>query len=214
MHYSMPLAYEVEYMDETKITRDLGSKREKILLHLAENPKQFVQIIQKEIGYPDTQYGSVYKSVHELEKMGYLQSIKGATKKGETDYFSCTDIGVYHALAKNPDANIPKILENYKDDIELMGFFYKERQRMDHDLFDKLYRMVIKSATIAEKHPDQAIPSFFSQVLSFEKDLTQEERIKVLNKMLEYFPDTKKQVKEALANIRMLFSNLNLEDEE
>lgn len=201
-------------MGETKITRDLGSKREKILLYLAENPNQFVQTIQKELGYPDTQYGSIYKSVHELKKMGYLKSKKGRAQKGETDFFKCTDIGVYHALSKNPDANIPKILDAYKDDVKLIGFFYKERERMDHSLFDKLYRMVINSTTIAEKHPDQAVASLFSQLVTYAKDLTPEERIILLNAMLEYFPDTKKHVKEALSNLQTLFSSLNLSDED
>ena len=200
-------------MVETKITRDLGSKREKILKYLAENPKQFVQTIQKELGYPDTQYGSIYKSTHELKKMGYLKSKKGHTLKKDTDFFSCTEIGVYHVLAKNPDVDIPKILENYKE-YELIGFFYKERERMNHALFDKLYRMVIKSSTIAEKHPDQAIPSFLSQIISFEESLTQEERIEFLNEIIEYFPGTKKQVKEALSNIQLLFSSLDLRDKD
>lgn len=187
------------------MSKDLGSKKEKILLYLAENPKQFAQATQRALGYPDSQYGSVYKAIHDLKQKGYLDSELGKSQRGlEIELFSCTETGVLHALTRNPDANINHILNLYRDKYKTLGFFGKERDRMKTDLFERFFRLLMKAVPLYEKNRDEAIQSMFALVVTDMLNLKAEERSLVLKELLEYFPENRKWVEEALTNIQDL----------
>ena len=52
---------------------------------------------------------SVLKAINTLEKLGYVESKKIISQKNvEIKIYNCTDLGVFYALVKNTNADIPK----------------------------------------------------------------------------------------------------------
>ena len=70
-----------EKPNDAIIFKELGSLQEKVLFFLAENPENHKKAIQQGIGHPDGQYGSVLNAIEPLEKLGYVESKEGLSKK-------------------------------------------------------------------------------------------------------------------------------------
>jgi len=180
-----------EAVDEFRF-KELGSLQEKILFHLAENPEQNAQKIQKKIDYPDSQYGNVNAGVKGLEKLGYVKSKSGKSKKNlKINLYSCTENGVFYALAKNHKANIKSILTTYQDEypvftpfVELFSVWGKER-------IAKFFENSLDLALIANKEGyDKAISVLLIRILNEVQDSDPKTRKKFAKKIMKLFPKT------------------------
>jgi DNA-binding PadR family transcriptional regulator len=94
--------------NDENIFKELGSLQEKVLFSVTENPQNHKQAIQQGIKHSAEQYGSVLKAVDAFEKLGFVESKKTSSqKKVQIKIYSCTDSGIFYALAKNPVQTFP-----------------------------------------------------------------------------------------------------------
>jgi DNA-binding PadR family transcriptional regulator len=172
--------------------KELGSLQEKILFHLAENPDKNAQEIQKDIDYPSSQYGNVNTTVKGLEKLGYIKSKGGKSKKNlEIKLYSCTENGVFYALAKNPKANIKSIITTYENEYPVFVPFLELYSVMGKERIAKFFENSLDLALIANKEGyDKAISSLLIKVLNEVRDLDKKTRKKFAKKTMKLFPKT------------------------
>lgn len=177
------------------LLKELGSLQVKILKYLAENPKQHKQNIQNGIGHPSSQYGSISKAVDSLEKMGYIESEKGLSKKQvEISLYSCTEVGAWYALSKIPNIETLKVLDNYKEKYSAFDFFRKEHDRMPHELFTKYWNVMMQSTPLLEKSGKEAVNQMMYLIMSMLNQFTLEESAELIKQTIEYFPESKKMI--------------------
>ena len=109
-----------EEPNEKIIFKELGPLQQKALFYLAENPNNFKQTILKGIQHPLDQHSALKNAVNALDTQGYIKSKEARTqKKVKTKKYYCTELGVFYALTRNPNPNILKILDSYKQQIDL-----------------------------------------------------------------------------------------------
>ena len=105
-------------------SKKLGIRQEKILFFLAENPNKNAQQIQKGLGYPDSQHGNISTTAKMLERMGLLKMERGKSQKNVSmPLYTCTEEGVFYALARNPNANVLRVLDSYKNQYDSYNSF-------------------------------------------------------------------------------------------
>ncbi len=174
--------------------KELGSLQKLVLFYLAENPNQHKKAIQEGIGRSKDDYGSVSNSVKALEKIKFITSKKGKSKKYVSiKYYYCTEKGVLHTLAHNENADVPNIFEAYKDKYPNVKFFSSEYERLGHDLFIKYYRdLIIHLMPIAENHSiEEAIPLMIMYYYTKYKDSDKEDLKGILRELTKLSPKAK-----------------------
>lgn len=178
--------------------KELGSLQETVLFFLAENPNMHKQAIQKGIGYPPSQYGNVLKTVNTLEKQKFIKSKKGTSqKKVPIKIYSCTENGVFYALAKNPEGEIKRIVDNHKKDypiftpfLDLYSVWGRERTRR---FFEHSFEFIL----IMKKEGQEKALSFLLMKMHIEgQDLDSKTRKKIAKDTLKLFPKTRKTMTE------------------
>jgi len=193
----------VKIMPEEKpkgytIFKELGSLQEKVLFHLAENPRMNTQTIQKNLGYPPAQYPNILKAVKALEKAALIQSEEGKSKKNvPIRLYKCTQEGVFYALARNPNADVLKILDAYKS---LDEFFKSMRRLYDvcgHDIFAKFVKDVDEFLPMIQRDgAEKAIPFMFMKIMVQLSDLDSKKRIEFVKETMKQFPHVREMLKE------------------
>jgi DNA-binding PadR family transcriptional regulator len=180
-------------------TKNLGTLQEKVLYFLAENPHNHKQAIQKGIEHPDDQYGSVLKAVEALKDSGCIKWKKGKSmKKVSIKFYDCTEEGAFYALARNPRANVLKILDAYKDQYDSYKALRNLYDAYGHDLFVKFIRDVDEFLPMVQKQGlEKALPYLFMKIVreASDVDLTQRKRI-ARESMKQLSPQMKKAMKE------------------
>jgi DNA-binding PadR family transcriptional regulator len=195
--------------NEENSFKELGSLQEKVLFFLAENPQNHKQAIQQGIKHPAEQYGSILKAVDALEKLGFAESKKTPSqKKVQIKIYSCTDSGVFYALAKNPCSNIPKILDAYKLKFEFCKSFRQLYDVWGHDYFAMYIRDAVELLPIVQKNGfGQALPYLLMKAIEEMKNIDPKIRKKNAREALKLFPETKQMLKEWQKNINELIES-------
>jgi DNA-binding PadR family transcriptional regulator len=179
-------------------TKNLGSLQEKVLFFLAENPDNHTQNIQKGIRHPSEQYGSVLKAVKSLERLGYVESQKGTSKKKvPIQIYSCTENGVLYALTRNPDADFEKIFNAYREKHPDLASLRSAYDTWGHDNFAIFIKDVGIFLPMIEKDGLQkSLPFMFLQTQKELRELGSEKRNKFLKDLIKHSPVARKSVKE------------------
>jgi DNA-binding PadR family transcriptional regulator len=189
--------------------RKLGSLQEKALYFLAENPRNHKQAIQKGIGYPDDQYGSVSNAVDALEKLKFITYKKGMSEKSvEIKFYSCTEEGVVYSLANNSEANFNKTLNLYKK-YPFIGLL-KTQYDSDQDLFNRMFkRMIQVLPMLGRRKPEDIIGYLLMAFAQDAKSFSMEERVDMLKRLGKFSP----KAKEAIDIIKKLFDQVQGDEE-
>jgi DNA-binding PadR family transcriptional regulator len=177
-----------------------------VLFYLAENPHNHKQAIQKGIEY-QPQYGSVLNAVRALEKSGYIKSKKGKSKKKvPIKFFKCTEEGAFYALAKNPNANVLKILDAYKDQYDSYKSLRNLYDAYGQDVFIKFIRDVDEFLPMVQKQGlEKALPLLFMKIVREVNNVNPTERKKIAREsMKQLSPQMKKAMKEWAKSINEL----------
>jgi hypothetical protein len=184
-----------EYNAET-VFKEMGGVMKKVLFYLAENPESCKQKIQRDIHYPDKQYGTISNSVKSLKKQGYIQFKKAKSQKNkEMNNYFCTELGVFYALTRNPNPDIPKILDAYKSQIEFCKGFQGLYNILEHNLF-AILKDIQEFLPMIQKDgfsPTNQVIMIIKLAKIFE-NLDQETRQKFIEEALRQFPQSKKLV--------------------
>lgn len=174
-------------------TKELGSLQKKVLYFLAENPNSHKQGIQK--GIKSDQYGSIVNVIDPLKENGYIKSKGGISQKRvKIELYSCTEKGVSYVLTNNPEANIPKILDNYKEEYPIFERFIRQYDIWGRSLFVKFYGYLGRFGVIWDKRGLENTVPMFLMIYNDVKNFTPEEIKKLLN-VLKENPDYKAQAK-------------------
>ena len=183
--------------------KELGSLQEKVVFFLAENPENHKQTIQKGIKHPAEQYGSVKKAVDKLEELGYIKSKKAMSqKKVEIKNYECTELGVFYAFARNPNANIPKILDGYESRVEFCKSFRALYNVWGHDNFTMFLRDLGEFLPMVRKHGvELAVPYLLMKILKQMQNIDWKTRKKIVSEALKQFPKNKQMLKDLRKNI-------------
>jgi DNA-binding PadR family transcriptional regulator len=188
-------------------TKNLGSLQEKVLFFLAENPDNHTQNIQKGIGHPSDQYGSVLKAVRSLERLGYVESQEGTSKKKVSiRIYSCTENGVLYALTRNPDAHLEKILNAYKKKHPNLHFLRSTYDVYGPETFAILMKDVGQFLPMIEKDGFQkALPFMILKTQGQLKELGAEKSVKFIKELMKHSPTARKSMKEIKNRLDKLF---------
>ena len=183
--------------------KELGSLQEKIVFFLAENPQNHKLAIQKGIEHPAEQYGSVKKAVDMLEELGYLVSKKVLSQKSvEIKEYDCTELGVFYALARKPNANVPKILDVYHSKVDFCRNLKALYDVWGSDHFAMFLRDLGDFLPIIRKKGvDFAVPYLLMKIARQMQSLDPKTRKKNVKEALKQFPETKQMLKEWRKNI-------------
>ena len=194
--------------DEKLIFKQLGSLQEKVLFFLAENPDNHKQAIQNGILYSDKLYGSVLHAVDALEELGYVESKETISqKKVQIKTYSCTELGVFYALARNSNPNIPKVLNAYKDKIEFCKSFQAFYDVWGHDYFATFLKDMGEFLPMVQKNGlEQAVPYLFLKMAKQMQSLDLKTRKKNVKEAMKQYPHTKQMLKEMQDNIKEFLS--------
>lgn len=178
--------------------KDLGTLQEKILFHLAENPNKHSQEIQKGLEYPASQYGNINKTVKTLEKLGYVKSNEGKSQKNvRIKLYSCAENGIFYTLAKNPKANIERIVEKYKKDYPLFTPFPILSSLWGKERVSRFFENSFEFILMKQKEGAEKALSFLLMKVYIEaQDSDPQERKKIVKEILKHFPKTRQTMKE------------------
>ena len=170
---------------------------------MAENSENHKQAIQKGIEYPDDQYGSVKKAVDKLEELGYIKSKQTLSqKKVEIKEYECTELGVFYALARNPNANTLRILEGYESRIEFCKSFKALYNVWGHDHFAMFLRDIGEFLPmVRKKGVEVAVPYLLMKIMRQTRSLDKKTRKKNVRAVFKQYPHTKQMLKEWRKNI-------------
>lgn len=164
--------------------KEVGSLEKKVLYYLAENCDHFhKQKIQKGIGYPSEQYGSVLKAVNSLERKQFIKSEMGESEKGRViKLYSCTEKGVSYTIAHNPEADIPLILDNYEKEYSIFGHFRYQYEIWGHDLFIKFYNYIGQYQALGKEYGfEKSTALMLTAIYPDVKTFTKAERQKIFD---------------------------------
>ena len=193
-----------EVKDKVYLTlKDIGSLKEKILLFLAENPDKNTQALQKELGYPSTQYPNIMKAVKALEKLELVQSKTGKSMKNvQMKIYSCTEEGVFYVLTKNSNANVLKILDSYKDRINLAKSLRQLYDLWGPEVFIHFLKdMSTFLPLILKEGWDNALPYIVMKGYMGIQNFNSKKRRQIGAQTLKHFPQAKKFMEEWKKNI-------------
>lgn len=185
------------------IFKELGSLQEKILFFLAENPENHKQAIQQGIQHPSEQYGSVLKAVDTLEKLEFIESkVIKSQKNVQIKIYSCTDLGIFYTLARNPCPNIPKILDAYKNRIEFCKSFQELYKVWGQDHFAMFLKDIGEFLPMVQKNGiELAIPYLLMKISKQMQSLDPKIKKKNVKEAIKQFPQSKQMLKEWRNNI-------------
>jgi len=190
---------------DENLFKELGSLQEKVLFFLAENSENHKQAIQQGTNHPADQYGSISKAVDALDKSGFIRSKTAKSqKKVEIRLYSCTEEGILYSLAKNPSANIPKVLSACKD-AEFCKQFSALYAVWGHDHF----RMFLNDIgeflpMIHNKGLEYAYPYLIMKMARQLQSIDPKTRKKNVKAAIQQFPKAKDMVKEMQDNLKDL----------
>jgi len=189
-------------MDEI-IFKELGSLQEKVLFFLAQNPENHKQGIQQGINHPALQYGSVSNAVDALQTLGFIMPKDAVSKKNvKIKTYSCTESGVFYALARNPSANSVKILEAYKSKVSWCKSLRQLYDVWGHDHFMAYFRDVGDVLPIIQKKGfSEALPYLFFKAAKLTHSIDKKTRNRNAKEALKLFPENKEMLKEWRKNI-------------
>jgi DNA-binding PadR family transcriptional regulator len=183
--------------------KKLGSLQEKILFFLAENPENHKQGIQRGINHPADQYGSVSRAVDTLETFGFIEAKDAMSQKNVgIKTYSCTESGVFYALARNPSAKPVKIFEAYKSKVNWCKSLRQLYDVWGHDHFMAYFRDVGDVLPIIQKKGfDEALPLLFFKAVKLTHSIDKKTRNKNVKEAMKLFPENKEMLKEWRKNI-------------
>ena len=189
-------------------TRNLGRLQEDVLYFLAENPDNHKQGIQKGIGHPSDQYGSVLHAVDALEKLGLIISKEGKSKKNVSiKFYYCTEEGVFYALARNPNANILRILDSYKNRYDVCKSFRGFVDVWGIEFFMDVAKNIDEFLIMIQKEGLQKALPFIFMKMKMTIDLNNpdpKERKKRVRETMQKFPQLKPKLKEWVKSVNEL----------
>jgi DNA-binding PadR family transcriptional regulator len=187
-------------------TKNLGSLQEKVLFFLAENPDNHTQGIQKGIEHKSEQYGSVLKAVKTLQRLGYIESQKGTSKKKVTiNLYSCTEKGVLYALTRNSSADFGRIFNAYKEKHPDLASLRSAYDTWGHDNFAMFIKDVGIFLPMIEKDGiEKSLPFMMLQTQRELRELGSEKRNRFMKDLIKHSPIAKKSVKELKKRINEL----------
>ena len=170
------------------LLKDLGNLQKKIVFYLAENPKQHKEAIQKELKHK--YYGAVLNAVKQLEKFGFLVSKRAKSQKNvRIKLYSCSEKGVFYALVKNENADVLKILGNYKD-YHVVRRLREVCDMLGEEVFVRLLKQAQPFLPIAETMGvEVAVGQAFSYFMKYP------EKLDGLKEAIEKSPKAKEMVK-------------------
>jgi hypothetical protein len=185
------------------IFKELGTLQEKVVFFLAENPENHKQAIQKGIGHPPDQYASVQKAVANLEKSGYIQSKEVLSQKKVTiKSYSCTELGVFYALSRNPNPNITRIFDSYETKVDLCKQLRPLYEVWGQEQFFILLKNVGEILPIVKNHGvEYAAPYLIMKSYEQMKSLDKKTKERNVKETLKQFPETKAMLKEMHKNL-------------
>lgn len=188
------------------IFQELGPLQEKIVFFIAENPENHKQAIQKGIEHPAEQYGSVLKAVDSLEEFGYIQSREILSQKKVTiKTYSCTELGVFYALSRNPDLNITKIFDNYENKFDFLKQIKPLYEVWGHEQFFILLKDIGEFLPMVKNHGvDYAVPHLILKSYRQMQKLDKKTKNRNVKIALKQFPETKAMLKEMHKSIEDL----------
>jgi hypothetical protein len=178
--------------------KDLGSLKGKVLLFLAENPIKNAQETQKGLGYPPSQYPNILKAVKALEKLELVSSETATSKKNvPMKLYSCNENGLLYILAKNPNANLLKILDANKTRNEFARDFRKLYDLWGQESFIGFIRSMKQFLPlIAKEGIENAIPFIFMRGFVETRHIDSKRRKEIALKTMKEFPNVKQFMKE------------------
>ena len=187
---------------------NLGSRQEKVLFFIAENPNLDGQAIWQGLGYPIDQTGNVYTTTKKLEKLEYIKSKGGISeKKVKIKLYSCTEKGILYTLTNNPEIDVPKVLANCKDEYKLCNAFRAMYEILGHDLFMTQAKNIRDMLPMAQNEGiEKATPFLFMKIFFDAKNLDSKKRNKIAKKLMKDFPATKQMMKDWQASINQFLA--------
>jgi DNA-binding PadR family transcriptional regulator len=188
------------------IFKELGNLQEKVLFFLAENPENHKQGIQQGINHPTDQYASIKNAVDMLEKSGYLESKKIASQKNiQIKIYHCTQLGAFYALTRNLSADIPKILDAYKNQIEFCKQFRALYDVWGKEHFALFLRDLGEFLPMVRKNGiEQAAPYLLMKFAKQMQSMDSKTKQRNVKEAMKQFPHTKQMLKEMQKNINDL----------
>jgi hypothetical protein len=198
----MPEEKSSSYLD----VKELGSLRKKIIFHLSENPNLNAQALQKNLGYPSSQYPNILKALKTLEKLDLINSTTGKSKKNVLiRLYRCTLDGVLYALAENPNANTLNTLNAYRNIDQAIHSFRKMYDVWGHEIFMMFIRDVHEFLPMIHKDGlENVMPymlmKFTMQMRSSDRDTN----IRNAKETLKQFPHAKKILKDWADSVHKL----------
>ena len=183
--------------------QELGALQEKIVFFLAEYPENHKQAIQKGIGHPADQYASVLKAVENLEKNEYIRAKEIISqKKLKIKAYTCTELGVFYALARNPNANVIKILEEYKNQVEFVKQLRPLYDVWGQEHFSMFLRDVGEFLPMVKNHGVEfAVPYLLLKIAKQMQTLDKKTKNRNVKAAMKQFPHTREMLKEFRKNI-------------
>jgi hypothetical protein len=184
----------------------LGTRQEKVLFYIAENPNLDGQAIWQGIKYPSDQTGNIYPTAKKLEKLEYIKSKEGISeKKVKIKLYSCTEKGILYTITYNPVVDVPKVLDNCKGEYNLCNLFRRMYEVLGHDLFMKQAKNIRDILPMAQSEGlEKAAPFLFMKIFLEAKNLDSKKRKKIAKEILEEFPNTKRILKDWQASINQI----------
>ena len=138
-----------------------------------------------------------------MEELGYIKSKKILSqKKVKIKNYESTELGVFYTLARNPNANILKILDGYENRVEFCKSFRALYNVWGHDQFTMFLRDMGEFLPMVRKNGiELAVPYMLMKISKQMLSLDWKTRKKNIKEALKQYPHTKKMLKEMRKNI-------------
>ena len=176
----------------------LGTRQEKVLFFIAENPDLDGQAIWQGLRYPPDQTGNVYTTTKKLEKLEFIKSKEGFSKKKvKIKLYSCTEKGILYTITYNPIVDVIRVLDNCKDEYNLCNVFRAMHEIFGHDLFMNQAKNIRDMLPMVQSEGlENVAPFFFMKIFLETKNLDAKKRKKIAKEILSEFPNTKRMEEE------------------
>jgi hypothetical protein len=156
------------------------------------------QAVQKDLGYPSSQYPNILNALKTLEKLELLTSKRGKSKKNvPIRLYRCTFDGVLFALTENPKANALNVLNAYQSLDRTTNSFRKFYDIWGHEIFMAFARSFHEYLPIIHKDGlEKVIPMILMTSAKQTQNLDQETKIVKSSETIKLFPEAEKMLKE------------------